>query len=497
MVNQPDDEPTYVVVDRSDQTDGEKALADAEMVDVGDVGSANADSAVDVDAAKTPDAKLTVEELAAELDKPNIGSDQMDVDEVMGNVIDHLRAAFKLMNLGQSKPDPVEDAFFSTFVDNRATTDGKEWKRSTRSDRWVTAYPAPRETTQAISLYEALEASFDRDILTGTNLMTFTSLKDVAPHFHVYIQRSDGGGKNTNSIIIPDTIHLDRYMDSPMESGSSIFAKRKRSWDLKTRLTQLEADEASAGAPMGWLSSYEPVGARDSAGWTTGSDVAGKMAEKYPEYKSAATKPAARPDHVAPRPRKQSSSLKTTHTASGSFAERLRQQAAAEHERLTRERDSLFAGLESVKYRLHAVICHLGSTARAGHYWVWIHDFASDKWRKYNDTTVTEHDAAEVFEKLKGSEPYYLAYVRDRDLKDLVGTPTGAVSEPEPVGGETSMTQPEHGPEEDGPAGILGDTATGPGDTEMLDLAGTADAHAVVEHVEDVPMSTHHEHSSA
>jgi ubiquitin carboxyl-terminal hydrolase 25/28 len=189
--------------------------------------------------------KLSVEELATELDKENIGSDQMDVDEVMGNAIEHLRAAFKVSTVGQtnSTTDPIKAAFFSTFVNSHKKVTDSTWTRTPEDHRWVTAYPAPEGSSGMISLHDALGPYFDRSVEDGTDRLSFTSIKTVAPYFHVFIQRSGARGKNSNPIDIPETLYLDRYIDTG-DDTSQIRQRRKRGWDLKAHLKEIEKDPA-------------------------------------------------------------------------------------------------------------------------------------------------------------------------------------------------------------------------------------------------------------
>jgi ubiquitin carboxyl-terminal hydrolase 25/28 len=138
----------------------------------------------------------------------------------------------------------------------------------------------------------------------------------------------------------------------------------------------------------------------------------------------------------------------------------------AEREHLMAERDIIFSDCHDVAYRLHAVVCHAGSSASAGHYWVWIHDFERDVWRKYNDTTVSVHPADFVFGELntKG-EPYYLAYVRADEVRNLVSIPCRQQRTPPPVPPRPRSTE----------------------DTAMTDADNI---EVSVEHLEDVDMST-------
>jgi ubiquitin carboxyl-terminal hydrolase 25 len=105
-----------------------------------------------------------------------------------------------------------------------------------------------------------------------------------------------------------------------------------------------------------------------------------------------------------------------------------------ELERAKLEEESYFGKLKDHPYRLHAVICHGGGT-NAGHYWVWIHDFEKDRWLKYNDSRVTEdaRDSQSVLDELNsGGDPYYLAYVRQDQMRELVEIPTRTVAPPAP-----------------------------------------------------------------
>jgi len=81
--------------------------------------------------------------------------------------------------------------------------------------------------------------------------------------------------------------------------------------------------------------------------------------------------------------------------------------------------NSQFADLREIPYRLHSVFIHRGQVS-AGHYWIFIYDFADSIWRKYNDGYVTEVlDTSAIYEpepSPRPATPYFLVYVRD-DLK--------------------------------------------------------------------------------
>jgi ubiquitin carboxyl-terminal hydrolase 25/28 len=412
--------------------------------------------------------KLTVEELAAELDKPNVGSDQMDVDEVMGNAIDHLRAAFKVSSIvgSEAAPDPIKQAFFSTFIDNRKKIGETDWNRTSRSDRWVTAYPAQSGTRD---LYDALANSFDLEPLPG-DLLSFTTIGRPAPHFHICIQRSDGVRKNANPITIPETLYLDRFMHTE-DTNSPLSKGRKRKWDIKTRLNEL-ATPAAKERPETAAKAESQVAGRPSNPSTQNDDLTEEEIDGFlvigdfdppvqipsssladltsgqsspngtglsPDMKRLLSKyeiiepeiPQKSAEEPLPRPDANTGVLPSDLEG---FWERFVAEENEERERLTAERDRIFSDAHEVAYRLHAVVCHAGATASAGHYWVWIHDFERDVWRKYNDTAVTVHPAEFVFGELntKG-EPYYLAYVRADEVQNLVSVPARKPQAPPPM----------------------------------------------------------------
>ncbi|KAK3321533.1 hypothetical protein B0H66DRAFT_618442 [Apodospora peruviana] len=506
LVNQTEEDPSYVVVDHDTSKVDVSAPMDIEMTNEEPSSHPTSAPANETEARRS---KLSVEELAAELDKPNVGSDQMDVDEVMGNAIDHLRAAFKVAHVGRSDsgPDPIEEAFFSTFIDNRKKVGERTWNRTTRSDRWVTAYPSKTGTRD---LYSALENSFDLEPLPP-DLLSFTTIDRAAPNFHICIQRSDGVSKNVNPIAIPETLYLDRFLHSG-DTDSEAFQAKKRSWDIKTRLNEavpidfndfLKEEEAKSKAPASSLVLVKPNAGDGGKPTFDADDVDQYLAQEdfsVPSYDdesgwsvlSPAIKDLFAKHNVAEPEVDMSPSTKAAVQASQTgevttispasleeFWDTFHEAESSDKSQLTQEYKDLFNSMKEVAYRLHAVVCHAGATASAGHYWVWIHDFEQDVWRKYNDTRVSVHPQEFVFHELntKG-EPYYLAYVRAKDIENLVGVPRRQVTIDPQLQQRTPL-------------------AAAGGDAQMADAYETPEAQhvehvgqATVEQVEDVNMNT-------
>ncbi len=452
LVNQPDDERLYVVVDhQADKSDG--VLVDVEMSEARSTSTSTKEASNDSD--------LTVEELAKELDQPNVGSDQMDIDEVMGNMIDLLEAAEEVSRAVEptsGEENSIRRSFFSANIDHRKNTSGP-WATNKRSDRWAVAYPAskgPRE------LYDALEPTFGLE-QTDTDKLLYLTIDDPAPNFHVYIQRTSLVSKNLNLVQIPETLYLDRYMETGKES--SLFSRRKRAWNINARLMQIEEQLGMApayGNPMMIPDLEEGLvgGADDDAEWNiVDLNQASDLTEAYGQPKVQITQAEARgsPETPSVGGEREIEGVETE-------ADLLNEKA-----KLVEKRRELFAEMQYVKYRLHAVLCHVGTRGRAGHYWAWVRDFEQGVWRKYNDTTVTVDSAEHVLQQLNTTdkgEPYYVAYVRDSEVADLVQIPRREV---EAV--EQAITSEDH--------------PRGPADIEMAEIPEAGS----VERIEDVDMA--------
>jgi ubiquitin carboxyl-terminal hydrolase 25/28 len=82
-----------------------------------------------------------------------------------------------------------------------------------------------------------------------------------------------------------------------------------------------------------------------------------------------------------------------------------------------------FSSFRKLPYRLYAVFVHHGSVS-FGHYWIYIHDFHKDVWRKYNDEYVTEvQNLDEIFKNTDTNNPptpYFLVYINDTMRDRLV-----------------------------------------------------------------------------
>ena len=86
--------------------------------------------------------------------------------------------------------------------------------------------------------------------------------------------------------------------------------------------------------------------------------------------------------------------------------------------------------LTRIPYKLHAVVVHEGQ-ASGGHYWVYIHNPASDAWMKFNDVQVCESKWEEVLQDSIGGQnnasAYCLMYIDESRFDKLFPNPSQSI----------------------------------------------------------------------
>ncbi|KAF4126097.1 ubiquitin carboxyl-terminal hydrolase 25 [Geosmithia morbida] len=418
----------------------------------------------DVDGAKaedpdpdTVDAKVL---RALEHQKRSSGTEQQDVEEVMGKIISLLQAAIKPTDVDADtgiQSEKIMETFFVTTVNYTKKFGEKTYQREVSYDRSITAFPAPG---QECSLYEALGRNFDQQVLEDSQLSRYTAIRSLPPVLHVLIQRTlSTGRKNANPVVIPETLYLDHYMDAPHDSAE--FQRRKEDWTVTTRLADIRQSQLDGKAFSGsgrlvekMSRAMRGVAAGESKGnsWAgidgdamavdPQQDATPEEEEEEEEEEDWSFDGTIEDDFILVSPRGR-----TEAEDGGASSQPLQgpEDVVQAEETVQRMIDEEISELESARrehfsssqkhaYRLEAVICHSGNL-QAGHYWVWIRDFANDIWRCYNDATVrVETDTAKVLHDLsKGGEPYYLCYVRDEDKEEWVDVPTRDVPVPVPA----------------------------------------------------------------
>ncbi|KAJ4170527.1 ubiquitin-specific protease ubp2 [Fusarium falciforme] len=392
-------------------------------------GEQNADvSMADADEPQTVDSKVLT---ALEHQKRSSGTDQQDVEEVMGSILNRLQAAIRPSSVDEStgiQLEKIMETFFVTTINYTKKFDDKTYQKEISFDRSITAFPAPEGSC---SLYDALGRNFDQQIIEESKLSRYTAIKTLPPVLHVLIQRSQSmGSKNGNPVEIPETLYLDRYMDAPHDSPT--FQQRVQSWAVASRISDLKAQKARVEAviPTGpFLESCgeeEPTPIVNSA-WAEDDTMEDGVLDFEKEENWDFDGPVdddfllvSHPTNEAPPTTKAPVKPQGIESAERNVREMMSNELRQREEDLEKHH----AGLKNIPYRLHAVICHRGQLM-SGHYWVWIHDFEQDVWRKYNDSNVdVKRNTDEVLATLSTSgEPYFLCYVRDEDKDAYVNVP--------------------------------------------------------------------------
>ncbi|OLN89239.1 Ubiquitin carboxyl-terminal hydrolase 2-like protein 2 [Colletotrichum chlorophyti] len=362
---------------------------------------------------------------ALETQKRSSGTDQQDVEEVMGRFINRLQAAIKPTEIDEKDGiqwEPVMRTFYVELTNHTKHPNKDDFKVDSTLERAITAYPASGGPS---TIYEGLNRNFDLQTVERDGkdaLMRFTSIKNLPPILHVLIQRTKSDGrKNMNPVEVSEVLYLDRYMYTPQDGH--LFKLRQNGWALQHRLEELndmpKTTVEEAQNIDNFVDDFVNVEKEDA------EEPSSLLADQPTSSLSFAGEEASFPAYPPP--------LETTlgdqeppKTASKASAGRqklsdMREEEIKYHQT---ELEQLFSQHKKQAYRLHAVVCHSGQLS-AGHYWVWIHDFEAGIWRKYNDRTVTEDASTEdVLKRLNSNgDPYYLCYVKDGEERKWVKVP--------------------------------------------------------------------------
>jgi ubiquitin carboxyl-terminal hydrolase 25 len=386
------------------------------------------------------------------------GTDQQDVEEIIGFILEHLMRAIRSSGPMPGKPelqaDIITDNFFPLIVnytDKTKDSGGvQESRAEVTTDRWINAFPHPKNGVSS-TIQAALHRSFDVQTVDGQTedeniLSRYSAIRRLSPIIHIRIQRANatraGASKNKNPVVLNDTLFLDPFMDT--KDDSKLGIARRAGWALGGHDAdddEMEVDEVPKttantqdqdATPMDVdteFTEWEMVDSEEAIVGTVGtiSNRAFSLPRKRKFEEGQTTVTNVSPS-TAKRPDMASSMTNEAAGITPSLSKGFLPDVETNVETVTKMDESL----QVHKYRLHAVICHSGGTA-AGHYWVWIRDFERDVWIKFNDDriTVDTREPQAVLDELnKGGDPCYLAYVRDEGKENLVGIPQRAMPDP-------------------------------------------------------------------
>ncbi|CAG8954152.1 hypothetical protein HYFRA_00005771 [Hymenoscyphus fraxineus] len=326
---------------------------------------------------------------------------QQDVTEVIGNVNFRLLCALKPTSIDAQSGEQM-DIVRDTLYGANAVYLQKAQTLEKKVEAWsnLIVFPAPNGPRD---IYEALDVVFDEQIveIDNSTAAQHASIDKLPPILHIQIQRTafdsvrQVASKNRNAVNFPETIYLDRYMDSP-NPESTLMKRRRETWKWKAQLKVLEARQAALNKTVADISVADALIAtkeyinklqeEEIDGVLVGEDLSECLEERTAEVAEE--------------------------------LESISREIAALKQNLNEQ----FTDMRQYEYKLQAVFIHRGE-AGGGHYWIYIYDFDNDIWREYNDEYVTEvKDRRRIFEHqgAVGGTPYYLAYVRSSDRADLV-----------------------------------------------------------------------------
>ncbi|CAH0037539.1 unnamed protein product [Clonostachys solani] len=412
--------------------------------------------------AKNPDVDVVMSDLVDEKQQQTIdekvldalghqkrssGTDQQDVEEVIGSIINRLQAAIHPSSVDEKTGiqfEKIMETFFVTTVNYTKKFDDHTYQSEISYDRSITAFPA---ADGPCSLYDALGRNFDQQVLEESRLTRYTAIKSLPPVLHVLIQRSQSiGRKNDNPVVIPETLYLDRYMDAPHDSPE--FKRRTEQWVVGEWLADLKQQKARLNADPKTGALLDEVRRRDESQTSDWSSAIAEARSAIASLDDQFAFDGPTTEDLITLSDQDIDSNMTDSATNNTHKPAIEPNEMATIEEFTRAQldddiaifgqrlEQLVTGMEKNPYRLQAVICHRGHLS-SGHYWVWIHDFEANVWRWYNDAAVKENqNTQEVLETLsKSGEPYYLCYVRDSDKGQHVNVPKRELPVvPEPAG---------------------------------------------------------------
>jgi ubiquitin carboxyl-terminal hydrolase 25/28 len=334
---------------------------------------------------------------------------QQDVTEVMGNVMTLLSCAIK--PTGVTEEGIQTDKVYDSFYGDSAVYTQKPRKLEKKVESWANLMVYP-DDKKSRDIYEALDVNYDEQLVEiGNNqIPQYTSITKLPPILQIQIQRTawnrgtGAGSKNSNPVVFPETIYLDRYMDSE-DPESPLMKRRRQAWKWKCQLRSFEARQAALQTTVAELS----------------------VPDALLEVKR----------FIETVQEKNIQGIEIDPTVTDLLESRM-EEVAHELELISHQVGVLkgklndqFATMRKYEYKLQTVFIHRGE-AGGGHYWIYLYDFENDIWREYNDEHVTVvNDRRRIFEHQGGGTPYYLAYVRSADQKDLVNALFRDVREPE------------------------------------------------------------------
>ncbi|KAH0026543.1 cysteine proteinase, partial [Aureobasidium melanogenum] len=364
---------------------------------------------------------------------------QQDVAEVMEELLTRLRASIK--PLGQDPQgeqlDQLRDIFNMRIVDT-IMPEGEQ--PSTKEGEFTNLMLLP--PYEPTDIYSALSRVLDLhpEPEASKPVNVYKTLKSFPPILQISINRirlgRDGKPvKSVDRIRLEETLYMDRFSDD-----EAVLARRKQCWEWRRRLRSLQAEKETIQKTEVGIDGPSTLDAVSS--WLS------TVSECDTILSEAGIEPINVPETLASDLQQESASQRARLSVIDQEVRELEDHIAKQ-----------FSGpeFEKLKYRLHAVFFHRGSTGH-GHYWTCIYDIQHNIWRSYNDEKVEQANRLDEIlnaETWQQGTPTYAVYVRDdtkeqyveplcRDVEEIVDEPMpDAVTSFEPEAGTTAPFDPE------------------------------------------------------
>jgi ubiquitin carboxyl-terminal hydrolase 25 len=256
-----------------------------------------------------------------------------------------------------------------------------------------------------VDIREGLDITFGREDVEGVG-KRYQTLVKAAPFIQIYFQnqqhiktvKPDGTIESTYELVdhpvkVPATINMGRYMDNP---SPALLHMRQVSWDLRENRKALRAEQSQLLAtdikgvegPDALDATYQFVNSLGEEFGDT-SAITEILQEKADQCRSKIEQTAIQIKEI---------DGKLTDLPLDKF------------------------NPPDMDYTLFAVFIHRGN-AYGGHYWVYIRDIINNKWRKYEDSTVSIVDNIDNIMNgkvlAKDGRPNLVVYVNN-DQKDVL-----------------------------------------------------------------------------
>lgn len=338
---------------------------------------------------------------------------QQDVHEVAANLINKAVCAMKPTGEKWSgrERDEITKLFYSSIYLNKGNS------KQLVVDNTVIIHLHARPT----GIPEGLEAAWELDHVSHQ----YRTLLQPAPILQICFQNQDvvDGVRRiiTHPFQVPQQINLTRYMDDPPKE---LFELRTKYWELHQEIQEREEANAKLRAKLrdvaGKLIDVEGSELLNSSSQFLRliSEELGPGFDELEDLTSTLETVSEECSSVIHKRKKEISEIEPV----------LRKTSAALNDKnaMAKMVSDSTVDVEDFDYTLFAVFVHrsMNGDPGHGHYYIYIRDFAAQKWRCYNDSDVKVEDG-DINDWIHGStkvgigRPNLVVYVKSSETENL------------------------------------------------------------------------------